>query len=146
MTSGCGSYTADNTLLIAWNSMVKLLKVIACILIVVAILAGALLLWFDRYQDIDFAIYQPDYWVTCNGKISKDSVEYDRLNKWLKLNSSHWQNYVATAAHGYFYKSEKITIYVHRHGVVVIYHDGQNWFQVHKSIDTDGIFGVCNSS
>lgn len=126
--------------------MAKLLKVIACVLIVVASTVCAVLLWFDRSQDIDFAVYQPDSWVTCNGEIDKNSVEYDRLNKWLKLNSSNWKNYVATAAPGYFYKSEKIVIYVQKHGVVVNYYDGQNWSQVHKSVDTNGIYDVCKSS
>jgi hypothetical protein len=126
--------------------MSKFLKFIAYVLIVGAILVGALLLWFDRSQDIDFADYQPDYWVTCNGKVSKNSVEYDRLNKWLKLNRSNWQNYVATAAHGYFYKSDKVMIYVYKYGVVVRYYDGENWSQVHKSVDTKGIYYVCKSS
>ncbi len=139
--------TSDSTdSLTAWSRMVKFLKVIACVVIVAALLVGALFLWFDRSQDIDFSAYQPDFWATCNGKINKGSVEYGRLNKWLKLNGSNWQNYVATAAPGYFYKSEKITIYVHKHGVVVNYYDGQNWSQVNKFVDTQEIYYVCKSS
>ena len=126
--------------------MVKFLKVIVCVLIVVAVLVCAFFLWVDRSQDIDFAVYQPDSWVTCNGEINKDSVEYDRLNKWLKLNSSNWKNYAATAAPGYFYRSEKIMIYVDKHDVVVNYYDGQYWSQVQKSVDTNEIYDVCKSS
>ncbi|QYJ99870.1 hypothetical protein [Shewanella psychrotolerans] len=72
--------------------MVKFLKVIAYILIGGVVIVGALLLWFDRSKDIDFTVYHPDAWVTCNGKINKDSVEYVQLTKWLQLNNSNWQN------------------------------------------------------
>ena len=126
--------------------MVKFLKIIACVLVAVAVSVFTILLWFDRSQDIDFSVYKPDSWVTCNGQIDKHSVEYDRLNKWLKSNVSSWKNYIATAASGYFYKSEKIMIYVHKDGVVVNYYDGQKWSQVHKSADTNEIYDVCKSS
>lgn len=126
--------------------MAKFMKVIASVLIVMAVTVCAVLLWFDRSQDIDFALYQPDSWVTCDGEFDKNSVEYARLSKWLELNSSNWKSYVATPAHGYFYKSEEIMIYVQKHGVVVNYYDGQNWSQVHKSVDTNGIYDDCKSS
>jgi len=126
--------------------MVKFLKVIACILTGGVVVVGAFLLWFDRSKDVDFTIYNPNVWITCNGKINKDSVEYDQLNKWLRLNNSDWQNYVATPAPGYFYKSANITIHVFKHGVVVNYYDGKNWSQVQKSVNTKEIHGICKSS
>jgi hypothetical protein len=138
--------TFSTASLTAWISMVKFLKVIAYVLIGGVVIVGALLLWFDRSKDIDFTVYHPDVWVTCNGKINKDSVEYAQLNKWLQLNNSNWQNYVATAAPGYFYKSDDITIHVYKHGVVVNYYDGQKWSQVQKSVDTKEIHGTCKSS
>ena len=114
--------------------MKSILKLVAGVIFIVAVVVTGFILYWGRSQEIDFVAILPDKLEHCGKIIDQNSAEYAQLKKWLETNKSGWQNTPASYAPHHTYTSPNISINVLADGVVINYKTKNgNWSQVSKS-------------
>lgn len=109
-------------------------------LVAVSSLIAIVILYWTRNQEIRFAEIFPDvfeYYVSedskQDGKIFKDSNEYNIVKIWFEKNSDGWRNDIKNYAPNRVLKSKALVINILNDGVVVNYtQDGKKWSQVSR--------------
>lgn len=127
--------------------MKSILKILAGVIFIVAVVVTGVVLYGGRSQEIDFAVILPDKLEHCGKMIDRNTAEYAQLKKWLETNKSGWQNTPASYAPHHTYTSPNISINILADGVVINYKTKNgNWSQVSKSKGSKELLIECTKA
>jgi hypothetical protein len=124
--------------------MKRFFKVLAWIVLIVVVVMTAIVLYWDRPKEIDFAAIMPEELEYCGMKIGREAAEYIQLKDWFEAHQKGWKNTPASYAPTKTYASPKFSVNVLVDGVVVNYEtESGSWSQVINSKESNDLLAEC---